>query len=50
MVGEGLVGIDTFSALFLKLDYEKAFDRVDHSFLWGAFARIGLEEKFIFLV
>lgn len=35
--------------MFFKLDYEKAFDWVDHTFLWEALAKIGLGEKFIVL-
>lgn len=43
----------TFSriqALFLKLYYEKAFDRVKHGYLWAAMTRLGLESGFIRLV
>lgn len=32
------------------MDYEKAFNRVDHGFLLEALAKIGLEEGFISLV
>lgn len=39
-----------FATLFLKLDYKKAFDRVDHSFLWEALAKIGSGDKFIMIV
>lgn len=31
-----------FAAPFLKLDYEKTFDRVTHGFFWAALAKIGL--------
>lgn len=37
-------------ALFLMLDYEKAFDQVDHGYLWEAMARLGLGIGFIRLV
>lgn len=39
-----------FQALFLMLDYEKAFDRVKHGYLWAAKAKLGLDNSFIRLV
>ncbi|KAL2624299.1 hypothetical protein R1flu_008544 [Riccia fluitans] len=38
------------SRLFLKLDFEKAFNRVEHDFLWDTMTRLGLGAKFIQLV
>ncbi|KAL2610753.1 hypothetical protein R1flu_022445 [Riccia fluitans] len=38
------------SGLFLKLDFEKAFDRVEHEFLWDTMAKLGLGDQFINLV
>lgn len=39
-----------FMALFFMLDYEKAFARVGHGYLWMAMARLGLGNDFICLV
>ncbi|KAL2642711.1 hypothetical protein R1flu_010298 [Riccia fluitans] len=38
------------SGLFFKLDFEKAFDRVEHDFLWDTMSKLGLGDKFIRLV
>jgi hypothetical protein len=35
--------------LFLKLDFSKAYDRVDHSFLFQAMNRMGFPQEFIFM-
>ncbi|CAM6097625.1 unnamed protein product [Calypogeia fissa] len=39
-----------FSALFLKLDFEKGFDRVNHDYLWSTLSHMGLGRNFIRLV
>ncbi|KAL3690434.1 hypothetical protein R1sor_016743 [Riccia sorocarpa] len=36
-------------AIFVKLDFEKAYDRVDHSYLWETMAAMGFDEKFFSL-
>ncbi|CAM6082401.1 unnamed protein product [Calypogeia fissa] len=36
-----------FPALFLKLDFEKAFDRVRHEYLWATLSKLGFSPKFI---
>ncbi|KAL3675120.1 hypothetical protein R1sor_025068 [Riccia sorocarpa] len=38
------------SATFCKLDFEKAFDRVQHEFLWDTLARLNLSEDFSQLI
>lgn len=37
-------------ALFLMLDFVKAFDCVGHAYLWATMARLGLGADFIHLV
>lgn len=37
-------------ALFLKLDFEKAFNRVDHSYVWETMHLLGIGNHFIWLV
>lgn len=37
-------------SLFLKLDFEKAFDRVDHSYIWETMHLLGIGSHFIKLV
>lgn len=37
-------------ALFLKLDFEKAFDKVDHSYIWDTMHLLGIGSHFIKLV
>ncbi|KAL3677633.1 hypothetical protein R1sor_027581 [Riccia sorocarpa] len=36
-------------ALFAKLDFEKAYDRVDHTYLWETMMAMGFDKKFIAL-
>lgn len=36
--------------LFLKLDFEKAFDQVEHEYIWAVLDRIGLGGTFLKLV
>lgn len=36
--------------VFLKLDFTKAYDRVDHSFLWAVLGAMGFDEQVITLV
>jgi hypothetical protein len=38
------------SALFLSLDFEKAFDRVNHEYLWTTMEWLGFGAHFILLV
>ncbi|KAL2635946.1 hypothetical protein R1flu_007425 [Riccia fluitans] len=38
------------SDLFIKLDFEKAFDHVEHDFLWDTMSKLGLGDKFVRLV
>lgn len=37
-------------ALFLKLDFEKAFDRIEHSYIWETLKQLGFGDLFIALV
>ncbi|KAL3686194.1 hypothetical protein R1sor_004216 [Riccia sorocarpa] len=37
-------------ALFFKLDFIKAYDRVNHSFLWSVLQQVGFDHDFISLV
>jgi hypothetical protein len=37
-------------ALFLSLDFEKAFDQVEHSYLWETLTWLGLDGTFLCLV
>ncbi|KAL3684326.1 hypothetical protein R1sor_002348 [Riccia sorocarpa] len=37
-------------AIFVKLDFQKAYDRVSHSFLWDTLAALGMERDNIDLV
>lgn len=36
--------------LFLKLDFEKDFNRVEHPYIWVVLERIGLDSTFLMLV
>lgn len=38
------------AALFLKLDFEKAFDKVKHAYIWAVLQKIGLGGTFLMLV
>lgn len=38
------------SVLFIKLDFEKAFDRVEHAYIWVILSKIGLGGRFLSLV
>jgi hypothetical protein len=38
------------SALFLSLDFEKAFDRLNHEYIWSIMAMLGFGAHFILLV
>ncbi|KAL3697981.1 hypothetical protein R1sor_012057 [Riccia sorocarpa] len=33
--------------LFVKLDFEKAYDRVDHEYLWSTLRALGIAEEFV---
>ncbi|KAL3699503.1 hypothetical protein R1sor_017525 [Riccia sorocarpa] len=37
-------------ALFVKLDFIKAYDRVDHTFLWMVLEKLGFDQTFLSLV
>ncbi|KAL3682038.1 hypothetical protein R1sor_000060 [Riccia sorocarpa] len=37
------------ASLFIKLDFEKAYDRVDHSYLWDVLKAMNFDKKFIAL-
>ncbi|KAL3694669.1 hypothetical protein R1sor_008320 [Riccia sorocarpa] len=37
-------------ALFVKLDFIKAYDRVDHCFLWRTLAEMGFDQHFVELI
>ncbi|KAL3680315.1 hypothetical protein R1sor_023271 [Riccia sorocarpa] len=34
-------------SIFVKLDFEKAYDMVDHSYLWDVMCAMGFDEKFL---
>lgn len=36
--------------MFVKLDFEKAYDRVEHDYLWDTMAKCGLGQQFVALV
>lgn len=36
--------------LFVKLDFQKAFDHVEHTYIWQVLIAIGLDGKFLTLV
>lgn len=36
--------------IFLKLDFEKAFDKVDHDYLWATLSAMGLDPLVITLI
>lgn len=42
--------LDKTAALFLKLDFEKAFDRVDFNYIWASLRALGLGGKFLTLM
>ncbi|KAL3681174.1 hypothetical protein R1sor_024130 [Riccia sorocarpa] len=46
-LGQDLAEVTKQKALFCKLDFAKAFDRVSHTYLWETLGRMGFSEEFL---
>jgi hypothetical protein len=49
-LGQELVKAQRLNEFFLKLDFVKAYDRVETNFLWGTMEAMGFCSKFVKLV
>lgn len=49
-MGEDWVKLSKQQIALLKLDFAKAFDKVDHSFIWDTLHNMGFENRFIILL
>lgn len=47
---QDLTNISKQRVMFLKLDFAKAYDRVDHEFLWATMRRMNFKQQFIQIV